>query len=155
MESLINRANRGGRYIPQDQSQSWKFDWYSPAKEQLGNGHSAQNNANDKDSNEDDKYPFRYKTWVHADRAVSEDGQETLKLLDLSKFDKTQYTTDNNRLTAADIRGAVGGSEAIPGLSSSTDAATTANAATTAEPVTEPVAEPVAEAVAEDIEMND
>jgi len=140
MQALIDRANQSGHYLPQDQNQCWEWRSFSPPKEQHLAHTQPQQTADD-----DSTYPFQYKTWLRKQTAAvveidtDSNGKEnssridTLIPLDLSQFDRTKYTTNNNGLSVDDIRGAVGGSESIPGLSSSstTETTTTTNPATT------------------------
>ncbi|CAI2016127.1 hypothetical protein SEUBUCD646_0G05170 [Saccharomyces eubayanus] len=138
-QTLIHKANKVSYYGGATSGESWRYDWYQPSKisstkqqpqQQVGN---VENNV--------EKYPFRYKTWlkVHEDdgNALQEGGCEDI--LDLRLFDRTirkesqtashikgdtnitngaPSTTEGGKaLSVDDIRGAVGGSEAIPGLS--------------------------------------
>lgn len=88
-----------------------------------------------------DKYPFGLKTWLKSANSDFEifnfEENNTLKALDLNKYDRAQILIDgkdqrmialekNKRvkedgLTEKDIRGAVTNAGSIPGLSSSTD----------------------------------
>lgn len=137
MQALIDRANQVGHYMPQDQNQNWEYKLFSPLKEQ----HLAHEQSTENDST----YPFKYMAWVRKQNIVSSEetddnnsniinitdnnnnSEDTLVPLDLTQFDRSKYTTNNNGLSADDIRGAVGGSESIPGLSSSSDANTNKN----------------------------
>lgn len=139
MQSLIDRANHGGYYMPQEQqTQHWEYQWHRPAREHLHAGPAASAAAAPAAApaaadgeNSADTYPFQYKTWVPAPRKqdADTDTQETVLPLDLKQYSRSKYTSNNNGLTEADIRGAVGGTEAIPGLSASSDANTSATKA--------------------------
>lgn len=145
MDTLINKANQGGRYSIQENKQHWEWDLYSPTKEL----HSESGNSNENNDNEVEKYPFEYKTWIKSDKNIFEKWfakTDSLQPLDLDDFDRTKNTTkvkkpnqlterENNPdgLTVDDIRGAVGGSESIPGFSSSA-AATETQATSSATP---------------------
>lgn len=137
MQALIDRANQVGHYLPQDQNQNWEYKLFSPLKEQhLSHEQSTEN---------DSTYSFKYMTWVRKQNIINNEetqennvinitdnnnnneDQDTLIPLDLTQFDRSKYTNNNNGLSADDIRGAVGGSESIPGLSSSSDAQTNNN----------------------------
>lgn len=128
MQALIDRANQVGHYLPQDQNQYWEYKLFSPLKDQ----HLTHTQQTENDST----YPFKYMTWVRKQNIISSEQEETanntveqqqnndndnLIPLDLSQFDRSKYTNNNNGLSADDIRGAVGGSESIPGLSSSSN----------------------------------
>ena len=160
MQSLIDRANHGGYYMPQEQqTQHWEYQWHRPAREHLHAGPAASAAAAPAAAaaaadgeNSTDTYPFQYKTWVPAPRKqdADTDTQETVLPLDLKQYSRSKYTSNNNGLTEADIRGAVGGTEAIPGLSASSDANTSATKAAqqaadaTNAPVTETAETPAA-----------
>ncbi|SMN22401.1 similar to Vanderwaltozyma polyspora Kpol_1028p70 hypothetical protein [Maudiozyma saulgeensis] len=144
MQALIEKANQSGHYLPQDQNQSWEFRWFSPLKEQ----HLAHTQPQ-QTADEENKYPFQYKTWlrkqpnttVDVDNVSIEEPSDSTKIdtlipLNLSQFNRAKYSTNNNGLSVDDIRGAVGGSESIPGLSSS-NAATTVERQTVETPVEE------------------
>lgn len=110
--------------------------------------HQQQNSGSSMDGDGDghtvEKYPFKLKTWLKSTKNDFEiyDHEEnnTLKVLDLNKFDRTQRSIDDNDqkrialeknkriredgLTEKDIRGAVTNVGSIPGLSSSTNNST-------------------------------
>ena len=160
MQSLIDKANQGGYYMPQEQqTQHWEYQWHSPPKEHLHQGPAAAASASAAPASTNDgeiapeTYPFQYKTWVPTARPAQEDTNETVKPLDLSQYERSKYTSNNNGLTEDDIRGAVGGTEAIPGLSASTDANTAAEEVTKAPaPAVETAVEPIAETAMEPVE---
>ncbi|KAG0671981.1 hypothetical protein C6P45_004450 [Maudiozyma exigua] len=127
MQALIDRANQVGHYLSQDQNQYWEYKLFSPLRDQ----HLTHTQQTENDST----YPFKYMTWVRKQNIISSEQEETVNTveqqqnndddtlipLDLSQFDRSKYTTNNNGLSADDIRGAVGGSESIPGFSSSSN----------------------------------
>ncbi|EDO18795.1 hypothetical protein Kpol_1028p70 [Vanderwaltozyma polyspora DSM 70294] len=145
MESLIEKANRGGYVLTADNRQHWKYDWFTPLKKNEVSQERVNMDPNSME-NEESKYPFKYKTWLKADVSDFHDNKEELDVLDLSKYDRTKKLVvtngvsvtedDQSSLTMADIRGAVGGSESIPGLSK-TDAVTEQPAVTIDASVTE------------------
>lgn len=121
--SLIDRATRLSNHV--NEVKHWKYDWFSPLK------------ANDDDSTQE-SYGFQYKKWQQVDYKDQSDSFDSSSApedddtLDLNLYDKTKIgrctrqqqqeltgSKENVRLTMDDIRGAVGGVEAIPGFSSS------------------------------------
>ena len=166
MDSLINRAYASSRFAinandnNRNSNSTWKYDWFTPL---VQDDPVAIQNMGNSERNASKKYPFRFKKWIPAQlgtegKEVDEQGQEqeqqaqqfgssineTLKPLDLSKFDTKlvqnmlnrklgerasgsnadRNTGDDDSLTVEDIRGAVGNSDSIPGLSSSLSSST-------------------------------
>ena len=161
MDSLINRAYASSRFAinandnNRSSNSTWKYDWFTPL---VQDDHVAVQNMANSERNTAKKYPFRYKKWIPVLEAEEpEQGQqfgdgnsntnsnETLKPLDLSKFDTKLVQNmlnrklgervsgsnadrntgdDDDSLTVEDIRGAVGNSDSIPGLSSSLSSTT-------------------------------
>ncbi|CAI4063446.1 hypothetical protein N7582_002414 [Saccharomyces uvarum] len=138
-QTLIHKANKVSYYGGATSGESWRYDWYQPSKISSSKQQPQQQVGNLENNLE--KYPFKYKTWLKAhenEKALQEGCCEDI--LDLKLFDRTIRkesqnpshikgdTTNTNgapsateggeALSVDDIRGAVGGSEAIPGLSS-------------------------------------
>ncbi|CCF57639.1 hypothetical protein KAFR_0C06430 [Kazachstania africana CBS 2517] len=134
MQSLIDQANSGHRFgANPEKKEYWKLDWFTPAKQDSFSANSETNDTANETNREtsQEKYNFKYQTWVKIDSAESIPSEEndTLQPIDLSIIDRNEVSdgnqgnTDGNKdsLTVDDIRGAVGGSESIPGLSSGTN----------------------------------
>lgn len=104
----------------------------------MTNEHTETDGKVDEDDDAVERYSFKLKTWLKANQNdfanLESPENNTLTALDLNLFDRTRISAntdqtkialeknkrvDENGLTEKDIRGAVGGSESIPGLSSS------------------------------------
>ncbi|QLG72962.1 hypothetical protein HG535_0E00460 [Zygotorulaspora mrakii] len=136
MESLIARANRGN-FAGVEKKQYWKYDWYTPSRidATTSNTNSNAEIARSSESGSTDKLPVKYKTWSKTDKSIFVDyhDDDIGDLFDLSMHSGIAHVVAGNStgakvpnggtmdegLTMEDIRGAVGDSEAIPGLSSS------------------------------------
>ena len=137
-QTLITKANKVSYYGNPTSKESWRYDWYHPSKVS-SNVQQPQQQLGDMENNLE-KYPFRYKTWLRNQEDEKNLQRESCEdILDLKEFDRrilkkslmTSHTKgDTSKATGApsanqgdealsvdDIRGAVGNSEAIPGLS--------------------------------------
>ncbi|AGO13551.1 AaceriAGL331Cp [[Ashbya] aceris (nom. inval.)] len=118
--SLIEQANKLSGYAAD--VRRWRYAWFTPSK-------------NIEDDNNMESYGFEYKCWqrVGADEPLDLLDDTDDHVLDLNAFDRTRKDAQSKvsqvgggptgsgttGLTMEDIRGAVGGVEAIPGFSSS------------------------------------
>ncbi|CCK72392.1 Rtt102p KNAG_0K00240 [Huiozyma naganishii CBS 8797] len=144
MDSLIKKANQGGRFGSSEHIQHWQYVWHTPTRDEEAAGRTSEldagataakgNNQSQGDSlDQPESFPFKFKTWKRADECEWDTVEDTLVPLDLDNFDITKVVQDQSAvkggheketqsmdgLTEDDIRGAVGGSESIPGLSGS------------------------------------
>lgn len=137
-QTLIAKANKVSYYGGSTNKESWRYDWYQPSKVS-SNVQQPQQQLGDLENNLE-KYPFKYKTWLrNQEDEKNLQGESCEDILDLKEFDRTirkklsnpsHIKGDTNSANGApsanqgdealsvdDIRGAVGNSEAIPGLS--------------------------------------
>lgn len=131
MQSLIEKANRGDYFSNLENIQHWKSDWLTPTKAAVNNSNESNLDLNNDDNNENssERYPFKFKTWLKTETSVFNSDDDELDVLDLATYDRTRKAADSkgssktngdkDGLSMDDIRGAVGGSESIPGLSKS------------------------------------
>ncbi|CAI4063068.1 hypothetical protein SKDZ_07G5140 [Saccharomyces kudriavzevii ZP591] len=135
-QTLIIKANKVSYYGSSIGGESWRYDWFQPSKIS-STAQQPQQQAGNFENNLE-KYPFKYKTWLknqENEKSLQEGDCEDI--LDLTQFDRTirkkspnpshvkgdanssapSTNQENEALSMDDIRGAVGNSEAIPGLS--------------------------------------
>lgn len=132
IQSLLDRANNADNSLPSD-IRYWKYDWYSPLKVSLEQQiHGDMNGTGNSLSNAiQENYPFKYKAWISVgDKKLRSTTGTEDQFFNLDDYDRTKEGWSafgkyipkegkNGSLTAEDIRGAVGDTESIPGLSSS------------------------------------
>ncbi|CAI4036690.1 hypothetical protein SMKI_16G0120 [Saccharomyces mikatae IFO 1815] len=137
-QTLILKANKVSYYGSSTSGESWRYDWYQPSKISSNVPQPQQQHGSLENNLE--KYPFRYKTWLknqEDEKNLQKDNCEDI--LNLKQFDRTiskelsnsshikgdksnpsgapSTNQGSEALSVDDIRGAVGNSEAIPGLS--------------------------------------
>ncbi|CCH46776.1 hypothetical protein BN7_6375 [Wickerhamomyces ciferrii] len=129
-QSLVRNANALNFGIDNSQEKHWKRDWYSPTKSvpvstNITPSATPTPFGDERDTpsldQQQQNYKFKVKVWtIDTDYKPIVDGDEE-DILDIEEFSIINKR-DANGLTDADIRGAVGGGEAIPGISSNNDA---------------------------------
>ncbi|EJS43613.1 rtt102p [Saccharomyces arboricola H-6] len=141
-QTLILKANKVSYYGSSTSGDFWRYDWYQPSKTSSSAQQPQQQAGNLENSLE--KCPFKYKAWLKTqenEKGLREGNCEDI--LDLTQYDRTiqsksinpsRIKSDTHNTNSApstnqegealsmdDIRGAVGNSEAIPGLSAGTN----------------------------------